>query len=284
MQGERIYPKVIEFKDSVQELYPYATPGQWQGEPIYHNCVLGNTENYREIMSSILNTLIWLDKQCRYKFTESHHSYSISDIRTFEIYKNDEFKQVIAYRVFAVSDLMNRGFYCFTDYCDFNFRPLFKDYEMFIIDRMLLDDCVQKKEYFRSPFLLAVQRSVYLWLIECIGSFELKGSIGMPVRWAHSKQNKDHYDFYSAFVYMEFDMCECYRNGSSITSMIDIKLSLPFDFKRDKIDKRNFKDDDDFYDQMWDGRRLEIFKLLGEKYGLKCNEDISDIKSPERNE
>ena len=275
-----IHPKTFLMYDSSNELYPYLIPGTWRGSRIPKTFNV-DTENYRCIIYSVLDCLLFLDYQFRYQFAECSESvYDMSDVRITEIYRFDRFHQVLSYRVFPVVDTVNKGFYCFTSYNDLGFRPLFKEYELFLIDRMLLDPSIMKKEYYRTSFLLAVQRTCYLWLINIAPKFEMRGSCCMPIRWAHSKEEKKHYDLFTAMIHMEFDMSECFRCDQPVlTALIDIKLSAPFNFERSKVDRDRFDSDQEFYDELWDLRFREVKKTLKTTLkSLKCDEDISDIQ------
>lgn len=105
----------------------------------------------------------------------------------------------------------------------------------------------------------------------------MKGSLCIPVRWAHSKEKKDHYDLFTARIEIEFDLTECFKGDqSAMTSVIDMKISAPFAFHRSKIEKKRFEDDQAFYDELWDLRIAEIKKTLGEKYdSLMCEEKLT---------
>lgn len=272
-----VLPILLEYQDSSNELYPELGPGTWLGDTAGRLCELKDTSSYRTIMTSITAALTFMDKQYRTKLAESSHAYGVSDCRICEIFRFEEFHQMLSYKVFTVCDTLNKGFYCFTEYCDFNMRPLFKDYELFLIDRLISDLGTLKSQYFRAPFLLALQRTCYLWLQAALQGFELKGSINMPIRWSHSKTHKNHYSLFTAYVRMEFDMTECIRNGNHITSLIDLKLSLPSDFLKSKIKKSRFENDLVFFSELWKIRTDEIENRITAKYGLRCDEDISDV-------
>jgi len=271
-----ITPKTFWLRDSSNELYPFLVPATWSGPPIPKTCSI-DTTSYRHIIISLLDCLLLNDSQYRHQFAEClGTAYDQSEVRISEVYRHDKFHHVLSYRVFAVTDTVNKGFYCFTHYQDFSFRPLFKEYELFLINRLLAEPGVLKKEYYRNSFLLAIQRTCYLWFIKIAECFEMKGSLCIPVRWAHSKEKKDHYDLFTARIEIEFDRTECFKGDqSSMSSVIDMKISAPFAFHRSKIEKKRFEDDQAFYDELWDLRIAEIKKTLGDKYeSLICTEKI----------
>jgi len=182
---------------------------------------------------------------------------------------------MLSYHCCAEVDKENSSFYLVTDYTDLGFRPLFKDYEKFIISNLVFVE-----EYYELPFLLAVQRTAYLWLSNISTCFEYRGSVLMTVLWAYSNPELKHYDLFHCKIVLDFDLTECYSDGiKKITPVFSIKLGLPSGLFRNTVVKSKFADDQDFYDHLWQLRISEIHKRIKEKYNdlLKCNEDISDI-------
>jgi hypothetical protein len=271
-----VLPKILEFHDTTHELYPDLHPSAWEGHVERETTVLADTSSYRTILHSIVSALTFMDRQYYDRLTRSNYLYDASDCRIIEVFRFESFRTMLEYNVFAVSDTLNNGFFCFTTYNQFGMRPLFKEYELLLIDRLLVD--TPNKHYFKPPFLMAVQRTCYMWLQKSLSVFELRGEVGMPILWAHSKPRRDHYDMFCAWVWMQFDMAECVRSGDIITSKISIKLTMPTDLERSTLPKSDFKGDEDFHDQLWARRISIIEEKIGQKYTLKCDEEISDIK------
>lgn len=275
MKPACICPKIIECYDSANEIFKYATIETLKGAPMKKVCAVG-TENYRETIVSILDCLLWMDMQYRYEMQETLKAFSVRDIRTCEIYRFDDFYQMLSYQVFTVVDPNNRGFYTFNDYCDMSLRPLHKEYELFLIDNILIrTDLVQ--QYFRLPFLLAVQRTVYSWLMKACTAFEFKGSFGVDINWAHASDEKDYYNLFSCRIHVEFDLTERMVNSDgTFTVRFDIKLSLPVDFRKCvPVLKSRFTDHYDFYNHLWAVRQEGINKKLQHNFpSLFCDEEM----------
>jgi hypothetical protein len=276
-----IAPRSLKCKDSSNELYPHLTPDRWVG-PLMDMPHDPNTDTFRGIVLSVLECLLFTDFQYRGQLEEClGTAYDLTPARVTNIYRYSKIHAVLSYRIFSITDIATKGLVFFT-HPDQGFRPLFKDYELFLIDRLLEDIGVLKKEYYRTPFLLALQRTCYLWLMKITHMFEMKGSLKIPVRWAHSKKGRDHYDLFTVKVEIEFDMTECYQENDKkhMTNVLDMKIGLPFEFVRSKVDKNQFKDDHSFYDELWNVRIDEIEKMLNEQYHklLLCEENINDIQ------
>lgn len=269
-----ILPPRILCVDSSNELYKHLDSETWTGEKIYLDCSLKDTTDYRKMTGSIIKCLLFMDFQYRDRQQEVSPHFSLVGIRTCESYLTSELQPMLCYNCSVVVDTVNSSFYCVTDYTDAGFRPLFKDYELFIIDNLVL-----QKEYYYCPFLLAVQRTCYLWLSNVIRSFEYRGTIVMTVFWGQCKPEKDYYGVYSCKVVLDFDFTQLQRNcDGTFTSIYNIKLGLPTAFFKSRIEKKDFSGDQDFFNKIWTMRIRDIHRRLETKFRqLYCDEDISDI-------
>lgn len=273
MQTTRILPKLVYVYDQMNELLKHVTSETFKGNKLG---IIANadTSDYRKMVKSILRILKWMDMQYRYQQVDVSPIYSFNEIRTYEMFRYNDFHHMLIYKVFAVVDSVNGGFFCFTEGADASLRPLHREYELFVISHLLTGAFDAKGAYYRMPFLLALQRTVYLWLMKVTETYEFKGSMGMSVRWAYSQPHKDYYELYSCKVHMEFDMTERFPNpDGTVTIGIDIRLSLPDSWKKNKIEKSKFNGDADFYSQLCTIREDELDGRLKVKFPtLYCNE------------
>lgn len=273
MQTTRILPKLVYVYDQMNELSKHVTAETFKGNKLGITAS-ADTSDYRKLVKSVLRILKWMDMQYRYQQTDVTPVYSFDDIRTYEMFRYNDFHYMLIYKAFAVVDPVNGGFFCFTEGADASLRPLHKEYELFLIAHLLTGTYDTKGAYYRLPFLLALQRTVYLWLMKVTETYEFKGSMGIAVRWAYAQPHKGYYELYSCKVHMEFDMTERFHNPDGTDTIgIDIRLSLPDDWKKNKIEKSKFNGDADFYSQLCTIREDELDGRLKVKFPtLYCNE------------
>ncbi len=260
--------------DSSNELYKHLTSETWKGPEMHKECKLSDVSNFRIVTLDVMETLLFMDHQYRdcQKIVSPH--YSLADIRTSQSFREDYIHPILNYACYAYIDLKNKQFYCVTDFTDMGFRPIYKEYELLIIEHLVLN-----KEYYYSSFLLAVQRTCYLWLSMIVKCFEFRGTVPMTVYWGISKPEKDKYILYSCKIVMEYDIGEIQnQTESDVVSCYNIKLGLPTHFFRNETEKAKFKDDQEFYDHLWNYRITTIKRQIEAAFGLLyCDEDISDI-------
>ena len=269
--------KIIYCKDYVNELNKHSSPTEWKGSWLTTKCTVPDISHNRWIIYSTLEGLMSMDYQYRNCMDEVQpNCYDILDIHIAEIYNRDAFYPVLRYKPYAVTDLKTKNYYCANFEYDQSFRPLWKEYELFIISQL-----PNNKEFYYTSFLMAVQRTVYLWLMSVIKMFELKGTVPMMIIWGSSKKEKELYQIFQAVVIMEFDMTEVIRDTENNTQRnnYDIRLTLPLQVEKFEIEKCKFGDDTEFYDYIWEARRRNIHEVIDLRLnGLKCvGEDISDI-------
>lgn len=271
-----IKPRVLTSFDSSFELYKDIKPEEWH-TPLIKQHKLEDPDDYRVCVYNALESLLHADLQYLDQQRLCTPAYSLSGIETHEIYRYGQLHKVLSYKVYTVFDKKTKGFFCFTDAIDNSLRPLHKEYEIFVIENV---ESILVKQYYKRSFLLALQRTCYLWLLAVCRNFELKGSLGFDVRWSHSNSNSDTYKLFSAAVHMEFDLTQTKPcEDGFFTGFFDLKLSLPEHFRQNKILKSRFKNDQDFYDKLWEIRYNEITDKINAKYpSLVCTENISDIK------
>lgn len=260
--------------DFSNEIYRYLTSETWKGEHMYKDCTLSDVSNFRTVTCSVLETLLFMDHQYRDRQNEVSPHYSLADVRISQSFRDDYMHPILNYLCHAFIDLKEKHFYCVTDFTDMGFRPLYKEYGLFIIHQLVLN-----KEYYPTSFLLAVQRTCYLWLSRIVGCFEFRGTTAMTVYWGGSKPKKDKYTLYSCKIIMEYDISEVqYQTDTVVVSYYNIRLGVPYDFYKTDVEKSKFKDDQDFYDQLWSHRTTAIKRQVEATCtALHCHEDISDI-------
>lgn len=266
---------IIEAFDCAYELYKYMQPYQWA--PCEAKTLkVSDLSDYRVTMYETIDLLFHMDLQFDDKQARSSVVYSMAPITTYSLFKNNDFIKVLGYVVFATYDNISRNFYCSTDPLDGSLRPLHEEYRLFIAANN-----VNRAHYYRRPFLLALQRTCYLWLLETCKRFELKGSVGFNVRWAEKNRKGTLYKLYTATVFMEFDLTKSYKFNETLTnSEIEIRLSLPTGFKKSEISTSRFEHDFAFYDELWDIRLKEITdRLVAQFPNMKCtDETIEDTE------
>ena len=272
---DTVYVPSILVTDQTNELYVERTPLTWKGEVESKECKISDITDYRCVVGSMLDCLYYTDHQYRDQLKEASLHYSLCGICASNVFKRGVMVPVLNYRVMAVSDISKGTFHFVTDVTDQGFRPLFKDYELFIIELLVLH-----KQFYRYPFLLALQRTCYLWLLSILKNFELKGSTVMKVIWAETKPEKDYYYLYSAMVTLDFDLTQCYGHTFGVmTSVFDLVLGVPHFVTRKRIEKSDFDGDQDFHNHLWSLRIKTINdEIKNRNNSLYCNEDISDIK------
>lgn len=261
--------------DQTNELYKERTSLTWEGTFDLKKCSLSDVTNYPAIIWHMLDCLYYADHQYRDQHKQSSPHYSLCDIHTVNSFRGGAMVPTLNYRVFGVSDIGKKSFFLMTDPTDQGFRPLFKDYELFIIELLVL-----QKQYYWYPFLLAVQRTCYLWLLNLLPKFELRGATTMKVIWAETNPKRDFYYLYTATISLDFDLSQCYGNGDgTMTSVLDLKLGIPHNLTRSKIPKSQFDDDRDFHNHLWSLRIKTITETIkNRKTSLYCTEQISDIE------
>lgn len=239
------------------------------------SCVLQDPSNERYSLYNIFECLLYAEAQYYGNIhAESYESYSVSDIVVSECFDRDQKHQVLEYTVYCFSDRTNGNFFCVTDYVENNFRPLFKDYELFMIWNL-----VDVKQYYQIPLLLALQRSVYIFLMGIVNFFEFKGSLTLPLYWCTDNPKKEYYDLFSSEIFLSFDFTETgkYSNGTE-RNTIKLKLGIPANFKRDRVKKSDFESREQFFNAFWKIRIERIHKIIyGQLFPLYCYENIDDI-------
>ena len=200
---------------------------------------------------------------------ESFEFYSMDDIVTSQCIEYDQKVNVLEYTVYTFSEHTTGNFFSVTNYLENDFRPLFKDYELFMIWNL-----VDNKEYYHLPFLLALQRTVYLWLMGIVHFFEFKGNVPLEVIWCRNKPDRAYYDIYRAEVQLSFDFSEVGHCDGIHRNIIKLKLGLPSNFKRDYIHKSDYSSLKEFFDAFWDARAKRIHRKIYEVlFPLHCFEE-----------
>lgn len=266
-------PRIV-LKDSSNELYKHLTPETWMGGTTYKECTLTDVSNFRMITTEIIETLLFMDHQYKDKQKQVSPHYSLEDVCIRWSFREDIVHSVLDYSCCAFINVTEKNYYYATNLQDMSYRPLHKEYELFIIHHLPLN-----KEYYYTSFLLAVQRTCYLWLSRIVLGFEFRGSASMVVYWGSAKEGKDKYPLYSCRIVMEYDLSGLqYHSDGTMVSYYNIRLGLPSHFFKTEVDKSQFKDDQEFYDQLWDHRVRTIQRHIDAVKGsLHCDEDITDI-------
>ncbi len=240
-------PEVINSPHPIVEIY-YTPPNQWTDFKEIE-CTVKDIKDPRNIAASILDKLYHCTSQYfGHLKEESFEAYSMVDPVIVDMFRSNKLESRLKYSVVTYLDSKSCSFRSITDRINNGFRPLFKDYELFMIEKVLVDTTL-RKEYFELPFLLGLQRSIYIWLLSLCNHFEHKGSLPVRVYWATSKPSKLVYKLYSAIVDIDFDFTESLRYSTSITGhFLDLSLSTPRDFTKQIVEKREFRDNAEFYE------------------------------------
>lgn len=269
---ERIVPRQAIYINQTYELYKHLSPREWTKWE-YSDHKLEDPKNYRNNVYNIIEYHLRTDLESSDMCT--FHTADFSDYPSdiHNIYRNEESRPVCSYSLTSICDTKFRGFYSYSDVISGVCRPLHREYFSFLVGTFY-----GQRKFCKYPFLLAVQRTCYLWLMAVCKNFELKGSVGFPVIWAHSNPKKDYYDLFSAYIFMDFDMTRHTILGNNFSEvLIQIKLTQPTDLNRNKIDKNRYSDDQDFYDHLRDLRKRDIVSRLAEKYpSLKTDEKLPE--------
>lgn len=275
MENGRIIPRTIKAFSPCYELYKKLDPEDWQiNDEI--ECKLEDPKDYRKTVENILETLIRMDSEYEKEQLEYSNRFSLDPVEIYNIFRYEEIRPVLSYTVYAICDARTGGFYCCTDSFSGNYRPLHSEYRSFLTETFF-----GESSFYCFPFLLALQRTCYFWLLKVCRTFELKGSLGFDVRWAHSVENKTVYDLFSARIHMEFDMTQSKMSGEGITTVaFNLKISLPTQFRRSNILKIKFSDDFQFYSELLNIRKNEVDKKISERFpSLVCTEKLPEDDS-----
>jgi len=246
-------------------------------------CRVYHPTDYRKTIIGILDVLIYRMAQY-YSHLAEHttETYSFLNIKRLDVFAEDKIYKVVKYTVRSTIDTDN-GALASASLINGDFRPLFKEYQLFLIDCMLESDDQLVKEYYEVPFCIAVQRCVYIFLMAICDHFELSGRTPLKVYWTVSNPDEDHYKIYSCYINLMFDMTQngTYPNSTAVNKL-KLILTLPYDFKElEPVPKSRFSSDDDFYNYFWNLRVELIHSSIRSKFvklpSLYCDEDISDL-------
>lgn len=268
MRPGSIFPKTIKLYSSSYEIYKHISPKEWE-KPIYKELKLEDPSDYRQSVYNVLESLLFSDCQYSEEYSKVSMEFSTEPSNNHNIFRHNEMRPVCSYTVISTCDMLFNGFFCYTSQSSKICRPLHSEYLMFLTEVFFGEGF-----FYKLPFLLALQRTCYLWLMEICKRFELKGSVGFDVRWAHSDPKKDYYDLFSARVHMDFDMTQSKTIGNGFMDMMFcIKLTPPDNLRRNKISKNSFAGDEVFYDSLWNIRLGEIEHKIQKNYPeMKCDE------------
>ena len=267
---------------TICEIYK-TQPSEWK-EATKKLCIVEDVSDFKSMVARILDVLIYQTAQYfEHTREETFKAYSVLDINTVDVYACNVLAPRLKYEVTTFIDHTMGTFKSVSDLCTGQFRPLFKEYELFLIENILTYSATIKKQYFNVPFLLGLQRCIYIWFLGMSKHFELRGSTPLKIYWAVSKPHSNVYDLYSAVIDVDFDFTEIKEYIPKTSKHISsLRVSLPYDLQRSSVEKKEFTSDDDFFTHFWEIRIHNIHGAIRSKISeLKqfiCTEDISDVE------
>lgn len=221
---------------------------------VSHSLVLPELPDHRGLISLLLQRCIWMDLY--YEKENMKHSlfYKDTGIKTVKAFENDSFVPYLLYNCIACVDTVSRRFH-FDSEEDDTFSPLHKEYQYFMEDQEIT--CSKYRE---NPFYVAVQRTVYLWLIQFVEVAEFCGRFAMPVCWAYEKKGK--YRMNKCRIMLEFDLRDSKVVGRNVYNFINLRLGRPYDLSSRIVESEGITSKSDFFREFWHTRLAVINKQL----------------------